>query len=355
MNYYGESCFTGRYEVEYFGSLHRAEATSIMDENERAEESRNLAAQVQTERHEGSTRTRYGNLLGHFKRYITETFPARIEENGDVILQDVTLEEWESFYGHIALKRKRGPFSEQLPPLESGAPQINKAQHIRGYKNAIDAEFKRKKLKLDDAVGSMVSQFIEGWEKRVAKYKQNGDLPITEGKADVTFAGYEYLCRRALRASHDFESSMFAWLFLTHSWNLMSRSNNTSDLRYASVCVYAHAQAHSNACRFTSMHAYIHTQTSHACMGSCARSCACARVHVHVCVRACVCVHVRALVLFGCSIYMCTSGCMLMSSAYHGSHRLYILPSLTLTDSDFYIMMHVHVIGMSTLSGITMQ
>ena len=53
--------------------------------------------------------------------------------------------------------------------------------------------------------------------------KAAGEVPMMEGKCPMTFAGYEFLALRAVRASEDALQATFAWCYLTLCWSLMAR------------------------------------------------------------------------------------------------------------------------------------
>lgn len=100
--------------------------------------------------------------------------------------------------------------------------------------------------------------FIDGYQKVVAKKKEDGVMSMQEGKSHLTWNGYIRICsalikdeneiarrqgislagpttnqRTVRRGRASWMSNMFAHSFETLSWNLMARSKSVAALHYS--------------------------------------------------------------------------------------------------------------------------
>ena len=69
----------------------------------------------------------------------------------------------------------------------------------------------------------MSKQFFVGYVRRVAQLKQDGIMPIIEGKQAMSFKGYKFLAFKAGGQSIDYNLAIFSHLYLLLCWNLIAR------------------------------------------------------------------------------------------------------------------------------------
>lgn len=60
-------------------------------------------------------------------------------------------------------------------------------------------------------------------------------MSITEGKQPLTFQGYRFLAKLAIKQSNDFSLSIFAWVFLVLCWNLIARCNSVASIMLSHI------------------------------------------------------------------------------------------------------------------------
>ena len=141
------------------------------EEMDARETTRAHSSRIMSERLAPDTTRKYERLYGHFARYMSENYPDRVVD-GEVKLDVVAEDEYKSFFGHVSVKRKNGPFSDPVELLENGVQPLNGLEHMQGYKSAIVDAHKKKKLSLSDVNAAMFDQFMQGYERRVATMKQ---------------------------------------------------------------------------------------------------------------------------------------------------------------------------------------
>ena len=78
----------------------------------------------------------------------------------------------------------------------------------------------------------MFKQFFEGYVRRVAQLKQDGIMPIIEGKQAMSFKGYKFLALKAAGQSTDYSLAIFSHLYLLLCWNLIARCVSVRGLMY---------------------------------------------------------------------------------------------------------------------------
>lgn len=76
----------------------------------------------------------------------------------------------------------------------------------------------------------VLKKCLTGLKRTDATNRQNGKLPAMEGKAPLTFAGYQIIATYAIREQR--QRSSFCWLYVLLCWNLICRSNNVGFILY---------------------------------------------------------------------------------------------------------------------------
>jgi hypothetical protein len=109
------------------------------------------------------------------------------------------------------------------------------ASCMQGYKSALIWWYAEKKLKLDQAQNDWIDNFIKGYKKIVADKKARGVMSISEGKSALSFGGYLYISKtmmtlKPVHRKYTWMEGIFAWSFMTLSWNLIARANSVGNI-----------------------------------------------------------------------------------------------------------------------------
>jgi hypothetical protein len=62
--------------------------------------------------------------------------------------------------------------------------------------------------------------------------KQDGIIPLVEGKQPMSFRGYEFLASNAFEHQNDYNIAMSCHIFLILCWNLIARCVSVGSLLY---------------------------------------------------------------------------------------------------------------------------
>jgi hypothetical protein len=107
---------------------------------------------------------------------------------------------------------------------------------LNGVGSAINDYYRRKKVAMDSALKSEISNFMDSHRKMVAEAKLNGRFPPKEGKAPLSFQGYIQICRYSLKMyQNERLGSIFPHCFATLAWNLCARSASVGSLRFSHI------------------------------------------------------------------------------------------------------------------------
>ena len=94
---------------------------------------------------------------------------------------------------------------------------------VRLYKSALIWYYNEHKLALEPAINHEIEQLLKGYQRRVAELKQQGKMPVFEGKYHLPYAGYCLLANKLLTLE-SYGQMLFGWPFLVLQWNLIARS-----------------------------------------------------------------------------------------------------------------------------------
>ena len=183
------------------------------------------------------TRYQYGRKMQNFKKWLMEHFPGALEtvdedeedsenpEKYSVILplDDVVLE---AFMSHCLLKRNRHT-GEYLDP-----PQFYALQHVNGYRCALKNLYTENRIRPSERAECIFKETLEGLKRRLAKLKEDGLMPQTEGKQPMSREGLKYLAEKSMTDDHDFKLYTFCHTFLLFCWNLIARAVTVSAIMY---------------------------------------------------------------------------------------------------------------------------
>ncbi|MGZ8926641.1 MAG: hypothetical protein ACXW2E_12335 [Nitrososphaeraceae archaeon] len=124
------------------------------------------------------------------------------------------------------------------------------------YRSAIKRYYKQHNLKIEDSLNIAISNFLQGYQRKVADLKIKGEMNIREGKYPISFLGYRIISNKLLllapekvtnnnnsnsnnsnsndnsnnNSSKNTWHMLFAWPFFVLQWNLMARSNTVASI-----------------------------------------------------------------------------------------------------------------------------
>ncbi|KAG9405740.1 hypothetical protein AC1031_003657 [Aphanomyces cochlioides] len=125
-------------------------------------------------------------------------------------------------------------FESFHPKSQNGDRQatIKFAASINGCRSAITHLHREANVKIPDALADISTGFMSGFKLTVAAHKENGTMPIGEGKDPVSFHGYMFLAKMALDGESDTKSFRIVHPFLLLCWNLIAPSATVGSLRF---------------------------------------------------------------------------------------------------------------------------
>ncbi|KAH9076305.1 hypothetical protein Ae201684P_012791 [Aphanomyces euteiches] len=77
--------------------------------------------------------------------------------------------------------------------------------------------------------------YMSGYKRMIAELKEEGEMPLHEGKEPIAVDGYRYLAQKALDGERDKKGRRTVHLFLLLCWNLIARTATVGSLRYDHV------------------------------------------------------------------------------------------------------------------------
>ena len=200
-----------------------------MAENEDSVKSEiNLADEIIAGRKCTNTKVQYGRKVEHFKKWISEVNPDCMSSDSTLNLHLIDTSQLQQFLGHIC--KKKNAKGEYLSPTVYQA-----FQHVSGYKSAIKDYYSTKNVKFSLESGRMMEHFFKGYNRKIAQMKQDGFIPLIEGKQPISFKGYKFLASKALDQLVDYNISISCHLFLVLCWNLIARCVSVGSLMYDHV------------------------------------------------------------------------------------------------------------------------
>ncbi|KAH9112692.1 hypothetical protein AeMF1_013012 [Aphanomyces euteiches] len=117
---------------------------------------------------------------------------------------------------------------------KTGSKYKSKAA-INGCRSAIVNLHKESKVKIPDDLNSVLSDYMSGYKRMIAELKEEGEMPLHEGKEPIAVDGYRYLAQKALDGERDKKGRRTVHLFLLLCWNLIARTATVGSLRYGHV------------------------------------------------------------------------------------------------------------------------
>ena len=74
---------------------------------------------------------------------------------------------------------------------------------MQGYKSAIVHLYKTSNAIWSSDIDNWVEEFIDGYAKLVSEKKENGIMPLQEGKSHMQFSAYLRVCQAMLHKSEE--------------------------------------------------------------------------------------------------------------------------------------------------------
>jgi len=198
----------------------------ILLENEAATEA---AEDMMDRRTCEGTKKQYDSAIGLMITWMKTNHPHLVESENNVDslkmpLNDAAVLQWLA----VASKKPNGKYKSY--------------SCISGYKSAIGDLYTSREQDMQAALKKKLKKYSAGYKRTIADLKQNGEIPMQEGKLPVTFQGYACL---ALIALNPFRGGLlqdvaqtlllYAHLYLIWQWNLMARTVSIATCRYEHI------------------------------------------------------------------------------------------------------------------------
>lgn len=198
------------------------------------------------------SKANYNGKINTIKEFLATEYPNTLDDANNIILP---LERHiiEKLFGWLSTntdlpKRKRGIHRRDEDDEDDdddvdGSMEDNifaersitiSVSTMGNYLSAIVYLYRQNRLILDAEVNSWCHDFITGYKNVVATKKSQGYMSITEGKAPLSFNGYQkismFLVKLTPVLAFTWELIMFVRLFLVMCWNLIGRSNSVGNV-----------------------------------------------------------------------------------------------------------------------------
>ena len=177
---------------------------------------------------ETSTRYQYHSKIIHFKRWMKdvhpETYYATRNDVDFALVQSGIIGE---FLAH-ATKRKDAA-GNYLEPM-----QFYSYSHVNGYVSAIYYK-QLYKVNMPGLMDTECQTILKGFDRKIEKMKTDGEIPMHEGKAPLSFEAYGFLGEKSIKQSEDFSLASFAHCFLLFCWNLIARCVSVANLSFHNI------------------------------------------------------------------------------------------------------------------------
>ena len=204
------------------------------EEGEQGNEDLDLANRYIDGNVEESTKGQYGQKLKHFKQWLLAKHPNLIIRDA-IVYPDLTIEILKEFFGFISKKRDRKAEKARGGIVFFNPMQYQSYEHVSGYKSAIAHGYSQSDCERSPRLMVMLKKLFAGYKRNVGKLKQNGEMKTGEGKSPMSFSGFRFLGKTAQTQTTEFETAVFAHVFLVFCWNLLARCCSVSKLMYQHI------------------------------------------------------------------------------------------------------------------------
>ncbi|KAF0767433.1 hypothetical protein AaE_002852 [Aphanomyces astaci] len=169
------------------------------------------------------TRSQYSTMLAHFQRWLIHNNPDLVKNNS--ICLPIPPGVCQAYLTFVSTKRD-AQGNELVPQLHNSYSTIN------GYKSAIKFLNSERKCDASVELELTLKQFAKGYKRHVAQLKEDGEIPMREGKCPMPKEGYMFLAMVA--ASNGTNCAHYAYVhcFLLFAWNLIARAASVSSIRF---------------------------------------------------------------------------------------------------------------------------
>jgi hypothetical protein len=171
-----------------------------------------------------STRSNYKSYVAKFTKWMIQKHPEMTQTVNEITSLKLPLANDEAIIDFLA--------DAQFVP-NNNQNQTNKlvaVSTMNGMRSAIIDLYKENKISLNESTTLLLKQFMSGYKRTVQEAKQKGELPVFEGKRNITYSGYKTLALQVLKRQQKADSSLYVHVFILLSWNLFARSNSIANL-----------------------------------------------------------------------------------------------------------------------------
>lgn len=176
-----------------------------------------------------NTRLQYKGKTATLVSWLKANEPTALQPSTDEMilpLNDTTIS---AFFGYICQKRKRDSLELEQPV------QYLSLSHVANYRSAIKDYYKQKNITVPKSTENFMNEFMNGYTRKIAMLKQEGEMPLIEGKRPISFSGYQFLAEKAIKQDNDYLLAIFSHSFITLAWNLMARSVSVGQLMFKHI------------------------------------------------------------------------------------------------------------------------
>lgn len=169
------------------------------------------------------TRAIYDSKIKQLTNWLRATHASQLrtvtenDEAKEEIVLPLTVTILEAFFGFI---------SQHEDGRNKSVPDVT------GYQSAITKLYQWRSMQQPTDEIQYTKTFIAGYKRTVAKAREDGEMPLTEGKQPFTFCVYCTLSELAIKDVSDHSVAMFCHMYLVFCWNLMARSCSVGGLNY---------------------------------------------------------------------------------------------------------------------------
>ena len=193
-------------------------------------EGRAAAEQIQNGRVLKGTRHLYNLRLKKMVEYFRANIPEALDEDGKIRVP-IQTEHCLEFFGSIYQipNQRDGIEGEEQGEHEEQA--IRAVSTLGGYRSAVVFLYKEHSMKIQTTLDVGLSNFMQGYKRKVGELKQGGYMNITEGRQPLAFSGYRLLASKFLKMQAN-SQAMFSWAYFLLCWNLMARSDSVGKIMH---------------------------------------------------------------------------------------------------------------------------
>lgn len=173
-----------------------------------------------------STRSNYKSYVKKFENWLGDKHPTAVEEIGGIKSIKIPLPNEDVILDFLTDHQ----FVEGKDDNGQSVQKLTVFSTMNGMRSAIMDLYKEHNKVVHEKVISEMTNFMSGYKRTTQEAKQNGELPIFEGKRNISYSGYRVLALQVLKLQGSSDGSLYSHPFITLSWNLFARSNSVANL-----------------------------------------------------------------------------------------------------------------------------